>query len=128
MLLISTSSLALRFRTASRLLWLLAVGFATFRMTLLPVLLDAGGGGRPKVKVAGVQWEFPDTGQLLRSLDELRAFAPDAELFLLSEYTFDGPVPEEIRAWCRDNQRWLVVGGKDPLENDQYYNTAFVIG
>nr|MCU0247865.1 carbon-nitrogen hydrolase family protein [Bryobacter sp.] len=48
-------------------------------------------------------------------------------LYLLSEYTFDGPVPEEVRAWCREKQRWLVAGGKEPLAGGKFFNTAFVV-
>jgi apolipoprotein N-acyltransferase len=47
---------------------------------------------------------------------------------MLSEYTFDGPIPENIRAWCRDHQRYLVAGGKEPLGTTNFYNTAFVVG
>jgi predicted amidohydrolase len=53
---------------------------------------------------------------------------PQAELLVLSEYTFDGPVPDKVKAWCKTNQKFLVVGAKDPLPNNQYFNTAFVIG
>jgi predicted amidohydrolase len=37
-------------------------------------------------------------------------------------------VPERISAWCRENGRYLVVGGKDPAPGGKYYNTAFVVG
>jgi apolipoprotein N-acyltransferase len=47
---------------------------------------------------------------------------------VLSEYTFDGPVPVSVKNWCRKNRRYLVVGGKDPIADDAFYNTAFVIG
>ena len=52
---------------------------------------------------------------------------PDAELFVLSEYTFDGPVTTNVLNWCRMNGKHLVVGGKDPV-GDDFYNTAFVVG
>lgn len=80
------------------------------------------------VKVAGVQLEFPGLPEVLEALDRLVAAHPETELILLSEYTFDGPPPQGVLRWCRDNARWLVVGGKDPLPGNQFYNTAFVIG
>jgi predicted amidohydrolase len=49
-------------------------------------------------------------------------------LFVLSEYTFNGPVPERIKTWCRQHQRYLIVGGEDPAPNGNYYDTAFVVG
>ena len=47
---------------------------------------------------------------------------------MLSEYTFDGPVPAAVKEWCRKNGRYLVVGGKDPAAGGDFYNTAFVVG
>ena len=46
---------------------------------------------------------------------------------MLSEYTFDGEVPEKIKVWCRRNKRYLIVGGKDPAPKSNFYDTAFVI-
>lgn len=79
------------------------------------------------LEVAGMQMEFPGPVELLTGLDELVRTHPKADLLLLSEYTFDGPVPERIRAWCRKNHRHLIVGGKDLLPDGRFYNTAFVI-
>jgi apolipoprotein N-acyltransferase len=55
---------------------------------------------------------------------------PDAQIFVLSEYTLQGPVPEPLKQWCRNNSRYLVVGGKDVVGTNanDYYNTAFVVG
>jgi apolipoprotein N-acyltransferase len=36
-------------------------------------------------------------------------------------------VPEKVKAWCRSHGRYLIVGGQEPLEGNNYYNTAFVI-
>lgn len=47
---------------------------------------------------------------------------------MLSEYTFLGPIPEELLAWCKREGRYVVVGGQDPIDATRYYNTAFVIG
>jgi apolipoprotein N-acyltransferase len=53
---------------------------------------------------------------------------PDAQIFVLSEYTLDSSVPDSLKDWCREHSRFLVVGGKDFVTNDVYYNTAFVVG
>ena len=80
------------------------------------------------VRVAGVQMEFPSGNEVLLRLNDLLRARPDAELIVLSEYTFDGPVPVAVRDWCRKNRRYLVVGGKDPIPGGDFCNTAFVIG
>lgn len=72
--------------------------------------------------------EFPPEAGVVLALDKLVKEHPDAELLVLSEYTFDGPVPDKVKAWCKTNQKFLVVGGKHPLPNDNFFNTAFVIG
>jgi apolipoprotein N-acyltransferase len=79
------------------------------------------------VTVAGVQLEFPTEREVLAELDKLIATTPEAELFVLSEYTLSGPVPQTILDWCRSHQRYLIVGGKDPAPNDNFYDTAFVV-
>jgi apolipoprotein N-acyltransferase len=88
---------------------------------------DAPSQGRV-LKVAGVQLEFPAPQEVPDALDRLVREHPDAELLVLSEYTFDGPVPERVKAWCRQNRRYLVSGGKDPLAGSDFYNTVFVVG
>jgi apolipoprotein N-acyltransferase len=86
--------------------------------------LESHGG----IGVAGAQMEFPSDRTAVTQLDRLLAQYPLAQLFVLSEYTFDGPVPDVIKAWCKENQRYLIAGGKAAAEGSQYYNTAFVIG
>ncbi len=78
--------------------------------------------------VAGVQLEFPTEGEVMRSLNEVLVKQPEAQLIMLSEYAFAGPVPEKVREWCKVNQKYLVAGGKAPAANGDFYNTAFVIG
>ena len=46
---------------------------------------------------------------------------------MLSEYTFAGPIPDSVKAWCREQNKYLVVGGKSPVSKTNFYNTAFVI-
>lgn len=78
--------------------------------------------------VAGVQLEFPNDHQVLAALNQARAKFPDTQLFMLSEYTFQNPVPQTVCDWCASNQVYLVVGGKEPLGGTNFYNMAYVIG
>jgi apolipoprotein N-acyltransferase len=80
------------------------------------------------LRVAGVQMEFPSELEALDGLNKLVQAFPQVRLLVLSECTFDGPVPEIVKNWCRKNQRYLIVGGKDAIDKTNYYNTAFVIG
>lgn len=109
-----------------------------FRVTLLAVAvlgafilgrqvrpLDSIGGS--SVQVAGIQMEFPDEDQVLAALNEVFASQTNADLLVLSEYTFVGPVPATIKKWCRNARKYLVVGAHDDA-GENYYNTAFVIG
>jgi apolipoprotein N-acyltransferase len=83
----------------------------------------------PPLSIAGIQMEFPGTGILPKALDEALIKNPDTYIFVLSEYTLDGAVPDSLKDWCRAHSRYLVVGGKDVIgTNDVYYNTAFVVG
>jgi apolipoprotein N-acyltransferase len=79
------------------------------------------------VHVAGVQMEFPTEPEVLLRLNDLIRSYPDTELVVLSEYTLDGQVPAKVRAWCRDNGCYLIVGGKDPAPGAKFYNTAYVV-
>jgi apolipoprotein N-acyltransferase len=80
------------------------------------------------ISIAGVQMEFPSPGVLPKALDKALVKNPDAQIFVLSEYTLDGPVPDALKNWCREHSRFLVVGGKDPVGVDNFYDTAFVVG
>jgi apolipoprotein N-acyltransferase len=78
--------------------------------------------------VAGIQLEFPNEQQVLSALNQARAKFPETQLFMLSEYTFQEPVPQRVRNWCASNHVWLVVGGKEPLGDTNFYNMAYVVG
>jgi apolipoprotein N-acyltransferase len=80
------------------------------------------------VEVAGLQLEFPASLEVPAKLDQLKSKYPDASIYVLSEYTFDGPVPVRVLDWCKKNQKYLVAGGKAPAGGTNYYNTAFVVG
>lgn len=82
---------------------------------------------RKEVNVAGVQLEFPTEQEVLVELRKLVDRAPGAELLVLSEYTFLGDIPAKVKSWCREHHRYLIVGGKDPAQADNFYDTAFVI-
>jgi len=77
--------------------------------------------------LVGVQMEFPSPGVLPKALDKALAKNPGAQIFVLSEYTLDGPVPDSLKQWCREHSRFLIVGGKDPVGADNFYDTAFVV-
>jgi apolipoprotein N-acyltransferase len=79
------------------------------------------------LRVAGMQLEFPVELEVPAKLDLLKQKHPDADIYVLSEYTFDGTVPNCVRAWCKRNSKHLIAGGKDPAPNNNFYNTAFVI-
>jgi apolipoprotein N-acyltransferase len=80
------------------------------------------------VRVAGMQMEFPLPLEVPQLLDRLRAEHPDANLYVLPEYTFDDPVPKQVKEWCRRNQKYLLVGGKEPLVGGKFFNMAYMIG
>jgi apolipoprotein N-acyltransferase len=78
-------------------------------------------------QAAGVQLEFPSEAQIILSLNKLINVYPQARLLLLSEYTIDGPVPPQIKSWCKMNRRYLIIGAKDPASGSQFFDTAFII-
>jgi apolipoprotein N-acyltransferase len=88
-----------------------------------PASPSAGG-----IHIAGVQMELPSEPEVLLRLEEVIRKHPEAGLLVLSEYTFNDVLPEKIKAWCRKQQRYLIVGAKDPAPHNDFYNTAFVIG
>ena len=78
--------------------------------------------------VVGVQLEFPNESILPKVLNHALAKNPDAQIFVLSEYTLEGPVPDSLKNWCREHSRFLVVGGEELLGTTNFYDTAFVVG
>lgn len=82
----------------------------------------------PPLNLVGVQLEFPSTGVIQKMLDHALAKNTNAPIFVLSEYTLDGPAPDSLKNWCREHSRYLVVGGKDPAGTDNFYDTVFVVG
>ncbi len=93
---------------------------------------------KPTFVAAGIQMEFPEDHQIEKSLakaavlpEKGRSFwllrATNVDLVVLPEYTLDGEPTDALKDWCRTNQKFLIVGGKQPLGDTNYYNTAFVI-
>jgi apolipoprotein N-acyltransferase len=112
-----------------RPLWRGAIlGVFLVLLSLLPRLPGrySPAGGR-YVHVAGVQMEFPAENEVLVRLRELIRKFPETELVVLSEYTFDGPVPQSVLNWCATNRVHMIVGGKEPTKGTNFYNMAFVI-
>ncbi len=97
-------------------------------LLLYPVLAPAPqNSARPSFRVTGVQLEFPSPAEAVLALDQAIDKFPDTDLLVLSEYTFNGPIPELIKKWCRKHRKYLVAGGEEPISGSQYYNTAFVV-
>lgn len=84
--------------------------------------------GPTRIQVAGVQLEFPAEFEVISALDKLIEAKPETQVIVLCEYAFLGPIPDKVKAWCKDHRRYLVAGGKDPLPSGDFYDTAFVIG
>jgi apolipoprotein N-acyltransferase len=82
------------------------------------------------LKIAGVQLEMEAEDAVLKALDSLKAEHPRADVLVLSEYAFESPVPQRVKDWCAQNQRYLIAGGKRFLDaaGNRFHNTAFVIG
>ncbi len=77
--------------------------------------------------VMGIQLESPSESEVLEALDAAISASPDADLFVLSEYCFDGPVPPAVCNWCAQQERHLIAGGKENLEGVNFIDTVFVI-
>jgi len=94
----------------------------------LPTLAKSKNKMTLPITFVGVQMEFPPEAVIPQILDQALAKSTNAPIFVLSEYTLDGPVPDSLKNWCREHSRFLVVGGKDPVGTDNFYDTAFVVG
>jgi apolipoprotein N-acyltransferase len=105
---------------------------------LFPTTSGRRGFGNPNLVLGGVQLESQQSDDITLSLSKV-VNIPEQERFgwlynitnttliVLSEYTLDGEPTDALKDWCRTNQKFLIVGGKQPLGDTNYYNTAFVI-
>ena len=94
--------------------------------TLFPA--DYRSRAHSRLSIVGVQLEFPNENILPKVLNCALAKNPNAQIFVLSEYTLEGPVPDSLKNWCRQHSRFLVVGGEVLLGTTNFYDTAFVVG
>jgi apolipoprotein N-acyltransferase len=91
-------------------------------------LIPAGAISEDGPFVVGIQLEGPHEHDVLAELDRALAGGPDLDIVVLSEYCFDGPVPQSIRDWCARHQKHLIAGGKEFLPgSSQFYDMAFVV-
>ncbi len=109
-------------------LTLLLVAVGGFLIQLLGETRHYARPAATPLSIVGIQMEFPPENVIPKLLDQAFAKNTSSPIFVLSEYTLDGPVPEDLKHWCREHARYLVVGGKDPVGADDYYDTAFVVG
>jgi nitrilase len=84
--------------------------------------------GEGALHVAGVQLEFQSPQAVADTLDQLAAAHPEAQILVLSEYSFTGPVPQIVRDVVRKYHRYFIAGGIKMLEKNQFADTAFVLG
>jgi apolipoprotein N-acyltransferase len=108
--------------------WRLAITIVCLWAISILLMPSSAAPKRKELSLVGIQMEFPSPGVIPKALDAALVKNTNAPIFVLSEYTLDGPPPEALKNWCRDHTRFLVVGGKDPTGTNDYYDTAFVIG
>ena len=80
-----------------------------------------------QIQIGGLHLENPGSPSGLKKLDQYMADHPDTDLIVLAEYSFFGLPPKSLLDWCRSQGIHMIAGGTQPLENDTYFNTAFVI-
>jgi apolipoprotein N-acyltransferase len=105
----------------------LALGFVASIGGALLFMPTLGPKQRLNLRLAGVQLEFPDAVQVGQALNRFIMARTNLDLIVLSEYTLDGEPTDALKDWCRTNQKFLIVGGKDTSPGTNFYNTAFVI-
>jgi apolipoprotein N-acyltransferase len=103
-------------------------GIGAALLLLYPAIAPAPqNSARQSPRITGVQLESQWPAGAALALDQAVAKYPESDLLVLSEYSFNGPIPDLIKKWCRKYRKYLVAGGEDPVSASQYYNTAFVI-
>jgi len=80
------------------------------------------------MNVTGIQLEGSSSGQVKSALGAALKKYPQTDLFVLSEYAFLGPIPQDVLDWCKQHGKWLAAGGEDPVSTNHYCNTVFVVG
>jgi apolipoprotein N-acyltransferase len=125
---VALASLSLFFSIKNQLLWLtgatLGLGWiahSQFEEKITSVE------SATQINVGGLHLENPGSLSGLKALDQYMADHPDTDLIVLAEYSFFGPPPQSLLDWCQSHKIHMVAGGTQALENDTYFNTAFVI-
>ena len=77
--------------------------------------------------VAGVQLEDADVQSTRDALDRLAAAHPEAQILVLSEYSFPDVVPDSVRAIARKYRRYLVAGTVHWIEGGKFYDAVSVV-
>lgn len=108
--------------------WRAAIAVALALIFSFPLLARGTKSPGAKIHVAGLQYEFAVPAEIRLGLDDSIKKDPQAEIFVLSEYSFMGPPPPLITKWCQLHRKYVVAGGEDPQPNGNYYNVADVIG
>ncbi len=105
-------------------------------LIFIAIMLPAGDHTRGpiprKALFVGIQLEAPTESEVMRTLDRAVLKYPDAALLVMSEYTLDSPPTEAITDWCRRYEKYLLLGGKQPVEGSSagitlWADTAFVV-
>jgi uncharacterized membrane protein len=78
----------------------------TLASTELPITRQAG----RTLPITGIQMEFPTQAEVLRRLTAALQAHPETELFVLSEYTFNEPVPGRSQRVVPEKSSARVVG------------------
>jgi apolipoprotein N-acyltransferase len=82
----------------------------------------------PPLHVAGVQLETTSVDGAAEALAGLAETHPEAQILVLSEYTFSDLVPQRVRDVVRRYHRYLVAGGIRWVGAGKFYDAAFVVG
>ena len=104
------------------------VVFAGLIAVSLRPVSEADIAGESPVRVGGFQLEHPSFSELMNELDEFSAAEPEVDLIVLSEYSLENLPPAALLEWVRDQGKHLIIGGRLPIGDGEFYNTAFVIG
>jgi apolipoprotein N-acyltransferase len=119
-----------------RIPFYMLIAAVVMALLLIPLMLPSLSRTRwpatRKALFVGIQLEGPTESEVLRALYRAVLKYPDAALLVMSEYTLDSPPTEAITDWCRRHEKYLIIGGKQPVEGSSagitlWADTAFVV-
>ena len=123
---IAAGGLALTILSSNR--WLKVLAWSPLLLALVPLIQPnhptSESGRARSVKIAGLQMEFPAQPAVLEELNNTLKEHTDAQLFILSEYTFTGGIPESVRNWCKQHGRWIIAGSRDWQDSSGHLATG----